>query len=70
MYDWARGELGFPLLAREVFSLVMGWMHAQWFSHVCLCDPMNCGPPGFSVHEVYQARILEWVAVRFFRGSS
>ena len=30
-----------------------------------LCDPMDCSPPGSSVHEVFQARILEWVAVSF-----
>ena len=27
-----------------------------------LCDPMDCSPPGSSVHEILQARILEWVA--------
>ena len=27
-----------------------------------LCDPMGCGPPGSSVHEILQARMLEWVA--------
>ena len=34
--------------------------------HVCaqlLCDPMDCSPPGFSVHGILQARILEWVAL-------
>ena len=35
-----------------------------------LCDPMDCSPPGFSVHGILQARILEWVAVPSFRGSS
>ena len=35
-----------------------------------LCDPMDCNPPGSSVHEIFQARILEWVAVSFSRGSS
>ena len=35
-----------------------------------LCDPMNCSPPGFSVHGILQARILAWVAISFFRGSS
>ena len=35
-----------------------------------LCDPMDCSPPGSSVHEIFQARILEWVAVSFSRGSS
>ena len=39
--------------------------HAQLF-----CDPMHCSPPGSSVHGVSQARVLEWVAISFSRGSS
>ena len=35
-----------------------------------LCEPMDCSPPGSSVHGIVQARILEWVAVSFSRGSS
>ena len=35
-----------------------------------LCDPMDCSPPGFSVYGILQARILEWVAIPFSRGSS
>ena len=35
-----------------------------------LCDPMDCSPPDFSVHGILQARILEWVAIPFSRGSS
>ena len=35
-----------------------------------LCDPMNYSPPGFSVHGILQARILEWFAILFSRGSS
>ena len=35
-----------------------------------LCDPMDCSPPGSSVHGTFQARILEWVAISFSRGSS
>ena len=35
-----------------------------------LCDPMDCSPPGSSVHEIFQARILEWVAISFCRGFS
>ena len=35
-----------------------------------LCDPMVCCPPGSSVHGILQARILEWVVISFFRGSS
>ena len=39
-------------------------------SCLTLCDPMDCGPPGSSVHGILQARILEWVAIPFFRGTS
>ena len=35
-----------------------------------LCDPMDCSPPGSSVHGILQARILEWVVISFSRGSS
>ena len=35
-----------------------------------LCDPMDCSLPGSSVHGIFQARILEWVAIAFSRGSS
>ena len=35
-----------------------------------LCDPMDCRPPGSSVHEILQARVLEWVAMPSSRGSS
>ena len=34
------------------------------------CDPLNCSPPGSSVHGIFQARILEWVAISFPKGSS
>ena len=39
---------------------------------LCLtpCDPLGCSPPGYSVHGILQTRILEWVAISFFRGSS
>ena len=35
-----------------------------------LCDPMGCSLPGSSIHRIFQARILEWVAISFSRGSS
>ena len=35
-----------------------------------LCDPMHCSPPDSSVHEILQARTLEWVAIPFSRRSS
>ena len=41
-------------------------------SHSCptLCNPVDCSPPGSSIHGILQARILEWVAISFSRGSS
>ena len=57
----------------------------QFSIHVCLCvcvpdqslshvqlfaTPMDCSPPGFFVHGISQARIPEWVAISFCRGSS
>ena len=35
-----------------------------------LHEPMDCNPPGFSVRGIFQARILEWAAISFSRGSS
>ena len=35
-----------------------------------LCDPMDCSPTGSSVQGISQARVLEWVAISFSRGSS
>ena len=46
------------LLTIVVVVLIAKWCPA-------LCDPMVCSPPGFSVHGISQARILEWVAVSF-----
>ena len=60
---------------REPWKPTWGWLgmrdlclHAQWC--LSLCDPMDCSPPGSSVHGILQARILEWVAVSLSRGSS
>ena len=50
-------------------SLLTCWF-AQLLSRVRLCEPRNCSPPGSSVHGISQARILEWVAISFSRGSS
>ena len=40
----------------------------QWC--LTLCNPVDCNLPGSSVHEILQARILEWVAMPFSRESS
>ena len=58
-------------------------VHRKWTPHykstmracsllqacLTLCDPMDCSPPGSSVHGILQARILEWVAIPHSRGS-
>ena len=31
-----------------------------------LCDPMDCGPPGSSVHGIFQTKVLEWGAIALF----
>ena len=55
------------------------YLKTKFTMHVCvlsclvvstLGNPMNCSPPAFSVHGILQARILEWVAIPFCRGSS
>ena len=61
-------------LHRSVLFPVLGWPFSHLttrrilfcvFSQLCptLCDPLDCSPPASSVHEISQARILEWVAM-------
>ena len=51
----------------DIFRYVL-WLVTQLCS--TLCDPMDCSPPGSSVHGILQARILEWVAMPSSMGSS
>ena len=53
---------------REVGTFYVLCLVAQ--SCQTLCYPMDCSPPGSSVHGIFQARILEWVASSFSRRSS
>ena len=50
------------------------WSEVNWseVAQSCptLCDPMDCSLSGSSVHGIFQARVLEWVAISFSRGSS
>ena len=71
---WGRGNGETVYLVLWVGTVTM-W--TQWELKVLvaqscptLCDPMDCSPPGSSVHGILQARILEWVAIPFSRGSS
>ena len=58
-----RRELGNKWPLHLSTSLNMKVLVAQ--SCLTLCDPMDCSPPGSSVHGVLQARILEWIAIPF-----
>ena len=55
---------GSPLFLDVVFVVLVAKLCPT------LCDPMDCSPPASSVHGISQARILEWVAISFSRGSS
>ena len=57
-----------PKYHESAFNLVFVNVCAQLpHSGLTLCDPMDCSLPVFSVHGIFQARILEWVAMLFSR---
>ena len=45
----------------------MAWSSRQLYP--TLCNPTDCIPPGSSLHGIFQAKILEWVAISYSRGS-
>ena len=56
------------LVKAMVFPVVMYGCESEVVqSCPTLCDPMECGLPGSSIHGIFQARILEWVAISYFR---
>ena len=57
---------------QNLWKVRVGERVLSYFSRVRLfvTDHMDCSLPGFSVHEILQARILEWVAISSSRGSS
>ena len=70
---WNKGWQSFPIKDQMVNFI-------SFAGHACvradllqscltLCNPLDYNPPGSSVHGILQARILEWVAVPFSRGS-
>ena len=61
----AHEESGIIMIARFIGVKVL-------VTQLCLtlCHPVNCRPPGSSIHEILQARILAWVAMPFYKGSS
>ena len=81
--EWQSWDLGTILwwgrrsfLTHSVFNafsfldIMVLWWSEVVQSCLTLCDPVDYSPPGSSVHGILQARILEWVAISFSRGSS
>ena len=62
-----------PLSIYITINNIVVWRYWYRFvakSRLTLSDPMDCSLPGYSVHGISQARILEWVSISFSRGSS
>ena len=59
------------LCVASIFGVISDCMHACSVVQSCsiLWDPLDCSQPSSSVHRIFQARILEWVAISFFRWS-
>ena len=59
---------------QEMWGQYLGWedLLESEVAESCptLCDPMDCSPPGSSVHGVFQAIVLEWIPFSFSRGYS
>ena len=55
------------LYGNKVFTKAVSLESESEVAQLCptLCDPMDCGPPRFSVRGILQARVLEWVAISF-----
>ena len=56
----------------DLVTLVAASESESEVAQLCLtlCDPMDCSLSGSSVHGIFQARVLEWIAISFSRGPS
>ena len=61
------GGIVIPILEIAHINLLVSLKAFVAQLYPTLCNPMNCSSPVFSVHEISQARILEWVAIPFSR---
>ena len=61
-----------PRILKTMLRVKLGWNERCMCAQLCptLFNTKDCGPPGSSVQGISQARILEWVAISFSRGSS
>ena len=66
-----RCELPFATLGDLLLNLLHWQANSLLLCHLgSLCDPMDSSSPGSAIHGIFQARILEWAAISFSRGSS
>ena len=58
--------------SKDPINVILGCVCVCSVAKLCLilCNPLDCSSSDFSVHGVLQARILEWVAIFFYRRSS
>ena len=61
----------YALLIEHIFTehMLKVKVKVKSISRVRLCDSTECSLPGSSIHGISQARVLEWVAISFSRGS-
>ena len=63
----------FEIRASVISNIHVDYLTSESVSRSVVADPLrshDCSPPGSCVHGILQARILEWVAILFSRGSS
>ena len=58
--------LWYPITYKNVYAAATAAKSLQ--SCPTLCDPMDGSPPGSSAHGIFQARVLEWVAIAFSKN--
>ena len=62
--------MSYSVMGEQLEEELVLWAESCVLSRVRLVTPQTTAPPGSSVHGISQARILEWVAIPFSRGSS
>ena len=67
---WSGLPLAFPRMLSGNSQIILSCESEVTQSCPTLCDPMGCSLPGSSVHRIFQAIVLEWIAISFSRGSS
>ena len=77
VYSLSPASLASPRWVLELLCKETGSSGGWWYVHAksvqscwTLCEPTDCSLPGSSVYGILQARILEWIAIPFSRGSS